>query len=338
MSRGTLAWLTCLGSLTGCLAAGIPPAEIPERAIAIRYYDVEAARKRAEALAEPTPAASPGAAVARVEDISSYARHLLGVRSQQEPIDRRFPGRMALLDPRTEEVTPLRGALKGAVPRSWSPDGEWLLFSQVVGRYRQLFELNRTTGEVRPVTHPPAVHADGCYGPAGRYVILTTRVLEAGPSSYLEMTTPGGGRPSRYSEGPADYAPACAPDGNAVVWVSVDERGRDVLMSRAPALGGETRRLGPGRDPAFSPDSEWVVYSAQAQGRWRLFRIRPDGSGRRAVGEGSYDEFDPVFSPDGRLVAYVSDDGAAQRLYLRRFDGSGDRVLLESGSALSPAW
>jgi Tol biopolymer transport system component len=72
--------------------------------------------------------------------------------------------------------------------------------------------------------------------------------------------------------------------------------------------------------------------------QWKLYRIRPDGSGRKAVGRGVLDERHPSFSPDGRLVVYVSDDGIRKRIYLRRFDGTGDRVLLESGGGHDPVW
>ena len=74
------------------------------------------------------------------------------------------------------------------------------------------------------------------------------------------------------------------------------------------------------------------------KGRWSLYRIRPDGSGRRPIGQGTLDELDPSFSPDGRLVVYVGDDGFQKQLYLRRFDGSGDRLLLGSGGGTDPIW
>ena len=156
--------------------------------------------------------------------------------------------------------------------------------------------------------------------------------------SRIEITEPGGEAPRALSEGQADYAPACAPDGSAVAWVAVDSLGRDQLMSRSPALDGPVRQIGAGRSPAFSPDSEWIVYSAPVAGRWALYRIRADGSGRRPIGRGQLDELDPSFSPDGRLVVYVLDDGFEQRIFVRRFDGSGDRVLLQSGGGTHPVW
>ncbi len=328
-----------LGSLA-CQGLGVSRTEIPERAIALAYYDVETARRRAEALSEADPAKRPVQVrgVARVEDVARYMGRIFGRGEEEERIARQFPARLALLDPRTQQVAEVRAARPDAVPRAWSPDGERLMFTQLVGEYRQMFEFDRTTEEVRQLTRGRGVHPDGCYGPEGRFVLVRAEVKRGRAVSWIQLTEPGGIRPRAISEGPTDYSPACAPDGRAIAWVSPDERGRDALIVRMPALGGEPRRIGPGRDPAFSPDGEWIVYSAPVDREWKLYRIRPDGSGRKAIGRGVFDELQPSFSPDGRLVVYVSDDGAHQRIYLRRFDGTGDRVLLESGGGHDPVW
>ncbi len=329
----------CLGGLA-CQGLGISRTEIPERVIALAYYDVETARRRAEALAEADDGKKPAGTygVARVDDVSRYMGQLFGRGEGQGEIARRFPSRLALLDPRTQQVSEVRAARPDAVPRAWSPDGERLMFTQLVDEYRQMFEFDRTSGDVRQLTRGRGVHPDGCYGPEGRFVLVRAEVKRGRAVSQIQLTEPGGIRPRAISEGPTDFSPACAPDGRAVVWVSLDERGRDVLIARMPVLGGEPQILGPGRDPAFSPDGEWIVYSAPVRRGWKLYRIRPDGSGRNAIGRGVLDEMEPSFSPGGRLVVYVSHDGVNKNIYLRRFDGTGDRVLLESGGGYAPVW
>jgi Tol biopolymer transport system component len=343
--RGALPALLLTGVVLGlgalaCQGLGVSSAEIPERAIALAYYDVETARRRAETLAEAEPGKKPTRSygVARVEDVTRYMGQIFGRAEGEENVAQRFPSRLALLDPRTQRVSQIRAARPNAVPRAWSPDGERLMFTQLVGEYRQMFEYDRTTQEVRRLTRGRGVHPDGCYGPEGRFVLARATVERGRAISRIQLTEPGGIRPRAISEGPMDYGPACAPDGRAIAWVSLDERGRDSLMVRMPALDGETRRLGPGRDPAFSPDGEWIVYSTPVNREWKLHRIRPDGSGRKAVGRGVFDERHPSFSPDGRLVVYLADDGIRKRIYLRRFDGTGDRVLLESGGGHDPVW
>ena len=326
----------------GC--GGIAVSELPERSIVLRWFDAEALRGRSEMVAEEFGTErKPPQGMPSIDDFRQYLGRMLGVDAPAEEgqlverVERRYPGRLAFGDPRSGQIDPL-DLLAGTLPRAWSPDGKKLLVTQLVSGFRQLFILAGEDREIRRVTRGPAVHTDGCFGPDGRLVMVSTRIKGGRPRSRLMITAPGGGRAKEYTPGPADYAPACAPDGSAVVWVTVTSRGRDIMMSRSPVLDGEVRRLGPGRDPAFSADSEWIVYTAEVGRRWALHRIRADGSGRRQIGTGNFNEVQPSFSPDGRFVVYVSDNGVDQRFHLRRFDGTGDRVLFPDGGGTDPVW
>jgi Tol biopolymer transport system component len=349
VSRRAAAWSCLLAlALPGCLSA-ITGDEIPEARIAFYWYDTETQRKRAEAIeaADPALQRPARAGIADVEDMTGYLSELLTGRPGEASgpgsdsasgLRARYPGRFAFLDPRSEDVEPMERSLTGAIPRAWSPDRKRLMYSQVVGQFRQLFEYLPATGEIRQLTHGSAVYSDGCYGPDGHLFFARAEVKDGVPYSTIVVTEPGGALRA-ISSGPGDYGPACAPDGSAVAWVRAQPRGPDLLVTRAPPLHGEERTLGPGRSPAFSPGGEWIVFSAPVQRtKWRLYRIRADGSGRKALGQSSLDQLQPSFSPDGRLVVYVADDGFHRRIYLRRFDGTGDRVLLRSGGGEYPVW
>lgn len=340
MTRRRAAWGVLLCLLLPSCVGGIISQEMPEPEIALYWYDTETLRERAEAV-DATQQSRSRAGVANMEDMTGYLSNLLGGGEEagsEASLALRYPGRFAFLDPRSEEVRPLERTLTGAIPRAWSADRTRLMYSQTVKNFRQLFEYRPETGEVRQLTRGPAVHSDGCYLPDGRRVYARAEVQGERPVASI-VVTQAGSAPRPISEGPADYAPACAPDGHAVAWVMAQPRGRDVLVTRMPPLDGEVRELGLGRSPSFSPDGQWIVFSAPVERtRWRLFRIRPDGSGRKAIGSSSLDELQPTFSPDGRLVVYVADDGFHKRIYVRRFDGSGDRVLLRNGGGEFPVW
>jgi hypothetical protein len=335
-----------LASLVGCQGLGIGSGEIADQRFALLWFDAETHRRRAELVRDSIPGfekVGPAGTV-NLDTFSDYMGNLLGVAdargggSLRGQLTKRFPGRLALVRPRDGDAQVLP-ATAGAKPWDWDAAGQRLLFSQLVGRFQQLFVYDVRSDTVYPVTRGPEVHPAGCFGPDERLVLVTTGVKDKRPFSRLDISEPGGTRPKPFSEGPSDYEVACAPDGSAVAWVRVDEHGRDQLMTRSPTLDGPTRRLGPGRFPAFSPDAEWIVYSRlDRDGRWALQRIRADGSGRRPVGVGTRNEIQPTFSPDGRLVLYVSDNGYDERIYMRRFDGTGDRILMSSGGGTNPTW
>jgi Tol biopolymer transport system component len=357
--------LACAGGAS-CLALGVRRAELPAAPIAVRYYDPESARRnREEALAREAQAAGAGGAaalptregVARWDDLRRLLGEALGPGSGAAapgPADRGFrrepderSARLALLDPRSGEIELLPGARRGSVPVDWSPDRRRLLFTQIVLGYPQLFEYDRATSHVRPITREPGAHPGGCYGPEGRIVAASFDPTRSPPVQRLEISHPGGGGFEPLTGGPVDAQPACAPDGRAIAYIRGGPGGEGELVVRAPALGGQDRGLGPGVDPRFSPDGEFLVYAAPAGARggtegrrlWQLRRIHVSGLARASLGLGALDEREPSFSPDGGLIAYVGIDASHQRLlYVRRSDGSGDRLLFGDGEALGPVW
>jgi Tol biopolymer transport system component len=342
LARALVAALAVLGT-AACGSGGVPDRELPDAPLAVALRSPEDSRRRAELLAEqdakarePAPSALPQ--VPRVKDVARYLSGVMRGTVDEPAAAQRFSARLALLDPRDRSVERLTGAWPAAVPQAWSGDRRRLLFSQLVDEYAQLFELDRTSGEVRAITHGPDVHPAGCHGPDGRFVLMTARVVDDEVQSQIELTEPGGGRGQPISPGPRDYAPSCSPDASAVVYVSAPSRDVEWLMLLELNGSREPRRLGPGRQPRFCGNGEWIVYSAPIQRGTRIWRVRPDGTGRAPIGRGVLDEREPTCSPDGRFVVYGVEQEHRENLYVRRFDGSGDRLLWADSDAASPVW
>jgi hypothetical protein len=347
------ALLLC-AALCGC--AAISSRELPDTPIAVRYLDKAEANRRADnwsdaqyeavraidpRIADPRRPVGSTDAVGNLEDIGEFLGGVLGLsRDRKEVV-----GHLALIDPQTGDVTPIRAALRGAAPQDWSPDGRKLLFSQPEGDGYQIWEYDRLENTAGPVTMGPVTHAQACYGPDGRIVLGIIDTLADPPRAYIALSGPGGRRPIRpITTGPMDHSPACAPDGSALVFVRQDRRGRESLWLRAPVATGESRQLGPGREPSFSRGGEWLAFSARVGHSWRIWRMRADGSGRARIGKhrsgrGLRDESNPTISPDERFVVYTSSEAPPrEHLYVRRFDGSGDRILFADGDAEFPIW
>ncbi|HEX5313290.1 MAG TPA: PDZ domain-containing protein, partial [Gammaproteobacteria bacterium] len=91
---------------------------------------------------------------------------------------------------------------------------------------------------------------------------------------------------------------------------AVFEAHGDILT--VPADKGDVRDITrtPGieeRDPAWSPDGQWIAYFSDASGEYALYLRRQDGLGkprRISLGEPPSFFYQPVFSPDGKRIAY----------------------------------
>jgi Tol biopolymer transport system component len=334
-----LAVLVVSAVLYACLGPSFQLEDLPSEPIALVYRTREESENRAELLSrakeKPRPR-RPGEKYFRLEDIGDF----LGLGRSREEKRADFLGRMALLDARTGEVERLEFSPRGARPLGWSHDHRLLLYQAPVGGERQqLFEYDRRTEEVRPIGRGFHYYVGASYGPDGRLALARVDPREgAAARSRIFVTRPGGGSPRAVTPGPQDVWPVWSPDGSVLIYLSLDEAGSEVIRAIDPLEGGKSRVIARGAEAAFSPKGDWVVYSAKRRGRWTIWRVRPDGSGKHPIGSSTHDERDPSVSPDGRFIVYVAEADEHQRLMVRPLDGSGDRRLLKDGDGLLPAW
>ena len=329
----------------GCQGPGVAREEIPEDSIAFIFYPEDEARRRAEAYAErATTSARSGNEIPTVVHLNSFHDYL--EKAFGNRTDDGFEGRLSLLNPRSRRVTVLGSTRKGAIPLAWSPGRDRLLFAQWDLGTLQLFEFERDSRVVSQLTRGPGQHPQGCYGPDGRLVAvvaaragstegrarrsaLVSRIAVLGPGDAIESISPG----------PTDGEPACSPDGTAIAYVRLFPDERSEIWIHSFAEEEPARAIAQGREPSFSPDGEWIVYSRVVGNTPALWRIRRDGTGRSRLGRGSgADEYGPAVSPDGSLVVYESVFQNRYRLFVRRFDGTGDRVLFSDGDGTHAVW
>ncbi len=332
--RAALASLLWLG----CLSPSLDFEAMPAEPIAFVYRSVEESERIVEEAEAQRDAQNPDPEQDQIDVKLNKLAKLAGRRTDED-LWRDQQGRVGLyVAPGTKLELPDAMA-RGARPVDWSADHTRLLFSLTQRTLVHLFEWVSTTGDVRQLTSGSASEVDGCYLPAGALVWMQWEPTGPRAGTRLWLRRPGEA-PRELTEGPRDTQPACAPDGSRVVFTRLEPSEGTTLRWLDPAsdAGGS---YGRGRSADFSPDGEWIVFSAQTATGWQLRRMRFDGSGKRSLGASGYLETDPSVSPDGRYVVFSARktlQTPTSILFVRSIDGARDRQLEFSGSGLLPVW
>lgn len=343
MKRVALAFLALPG--LACSAATVPLDALPAEPIAFLYRTVEetermadevSARAKAQA-ASATAASEQELAVHRFDVAMEGLEALSGLRTNAERMkDQR--GRVALFIARERRIDVPDAVPAGARPIEWSADRR-LMFSWPGSGTFHLFEWDARSDEVRQLTSGAEAQVGGSYGPDGALAYVQAEVVGGVSVARIWVRMPREA-PRVLTEGPLDVLPSWSPRGDRIVYTAKDPQHGEHLRWVAPdgTAGG---KLGPGRAARFSPDGQWLVYTARTAKGWQLRRMRYDGGGKRPLGTSRYQESAPSFSPDGRFVVFSgapADGSPVSRLFVRSLESGLDRQLEFAGSGLLPVW
>ena len=108
------------------------------------------------------------------------------------------------------------------------------------------------------------------------------------------------------------------------------------LVRRRPR--GAVRHLRLGAEPASKParqDAGLIVFSSNRAGPWRIWCIRPDGSGLRQLSPqgGEEHDVDPVLSPDGKTILFTSTRGGTAGVWRMPRDGGKPERICDGDQA-----
>ncbi len=333
---------TAIGSL-GCAGSVLDRSVLPEDVIAVRLWKNEDARRRKEAKAKlgGQRETSQRLGVVDIGGLSARLRESEGA----DPVSR-YPGRLALINPRTLSVTFPDQAPPGARPLSWSADRERLMFSsnRQSGRY-QVYELDFRTGEVKLLHGGHGNFLAAAHAPDSGFVYGSIRRDKDGEFQTQILKRHSGVRDRVLAENVAIRHISYSRDGRYVAYAPQNLEAAEARERRPPLMvvqevdpGGARRQLGPGEHPVFSPNGDWIIYSARRGALHYTHRVRVDGAGRTPMGIGVRSEETPAISPDGEFVVYVSEHNGLNRLFVKRFDGTGDRLLYDGAAVEWPVW
>jgi Tol biopolymer transport system component len=215
---------------------------------------------------------------------------------------------------------------------TWSPDGKWLAFesSRVSPNFYQIYLFDREQGKTIALTN-----AENCsnwspaWSPDGAQIAFYSNCENNQRDIYV-MNRDGSGRKRLTTSGGEDKFPVFSPDGNQIAFTST-RSGRDQIFLM-DVDGNNQRIVADGCSSNFSPDGEWLWFSAACEDS-DIKRIRIDGTDLKTIG--SRFGQNPSLSPDGQFVAFQSGDD----IWMMRVDGSNPVRLTSGGEEEgAPLW
>jgi serine/threonine protein kinase len=156
------------------------------------------------------------------------------------------------------------------------------------------------TNQSRQITSGAVKYYGGAWTPDGRIVYSSDA---SGKRDLWIMDQNGGNQKQLTTDAGDNVQPVISPDGRTIVFVSDRKDARHTLW-KIDIDGGSAKQLTNGnfdRNPAFSPDGQWIIYASMGVSHPNLWRVSINGGDPLKL----TDKFSvaPTVSPDGKLIA-----------------------------------
>ena len=258
------------------------------------------------------------------------------------------PADDAVLGPERELIDGVLTEGYGAAHYTIGGDGILAFVAgDAVSTERDLIWVNRS-GEVEEVVLSGRDFVTPRLSPDGLQVVVTV-VEGANPDLWVLDLTRGAFTRRTTHQG-EDFDLAWGPDGTVLAFAS--EIGQDdgevgPAMAWVADSGDEPAQLYSSPmishwefPSSWSPDGEWIAFTARRSGRKADVFVLPTAEPREPVSfvETPSSEWAPMFSPGGDWIAYVSDESGQDEIYVRPFPGPGPATLISTDGGVEPLW
>ena len=249
--------------------------------------------------------------------IDPSGRYIAATRGTEEK------KRLWLLDLVTGEETPLTDAENHAEGRTFSPDGEWIVFWMIPDgeSFSDIYKIRRDGTDLTNLTNTPQeLEFDPAWSNGGDEIAFNHNDLN--PNRFVLKAMDRNGNNARTIYDPDD----------------------SVATTIFPAGA---------YDPAWSPNDEWILTEKSVKftgdgengtaGVWRILKVRADGSEVvDLTGSGEFAEcalYLPSFSPDGNSIVFSSrcgpEDPSQTYININTMDSNGNSLKKLSDT---PMW
>ncbi|RCK75518.1 MAG: hypothetical protein ANABAC_0809 [Anaerolineae bacterium] len=216
-----------------------------------------------------------------------------------------YPGAgLFMIDVDGTNLTPLPNVPGGDYDPAWSPDGNWIVFTSLrITNRPRIYLMNIQTLEVKRLSDEFSRDYQPSWSPDGKIIVFVSR--RQGPSDLWVMQADGSQQERLTLSGTkVNASPKWSPDGNLIVFTQALKPGGVPRLAVFSNVEGKTVEYGfdlgptPVRDPVFSPDGLWILFTSWPNGRNHdIYMIAANGAGRTQLTDFPSKEFDPAWRP-----------------------------------------
>ncbi len=225
---------------------------------------------------------------------------------------------------------------------SWSPDGNWIVYTSYAARNPDLAIIHATGKQRRTLHRLPGLNTAPAWSPDMQKIAL---VLSRDQNSEIYVLDEDYQLERLTHHFNIDTSPTWSPDGKKIAFTSDRSgTGRPQIYIMRSDKGDRSRltRISAGfsynDNPAWSPDGDRIAYTSRVGKKFQIkvYNLNTKKSEIVTAGVGSCEQ--PSWSPDGRFIIYRREENNRFDIFIQKVGSEETRRLTFSGNGHSPAW
>jgi Tol biopolymer transport system component len=217
----------------------------------------------------------------------------------------------------------------------WSPDGRTiaLVDNGLAGASRPVLIVDAETGKTRQLAPPGRGAAIAAGWSSDRKEPLYTVAVRGLETRLVRQAGAGEVRTLLWLPQDTGLFDILGPGRLLYETVSTRQNLRSISVAtpEKPVERWLTRGNSADRQPVFSPDGEWVLFTSNRSGSLDIWKLSLKTGAVRRLTEDAAEDWDPVLTRDGKSLIWSSGRGGHLEIWMADADGSSPRQVSHDG-------